>query len=527
MPAHADLPASTDTPVIVDDNYVKAGRLEKRSVLVEMGHTPYPSGFKPAQAMANNGRLPSATELQAKYETLENGVELDDPIHFAGRIIASRNTGMFMDVMDHTGKMQVFCHKENLDEAQLALLKKLDIGDWLGVTGTIRRTPRGELSIKAKTLTLLCKSLLPLPEKYHGLTDTEARYRQRYLDLIVNETTRKTLTIRSKVISAIRSTLEGQGFLEVETPMLHSIAGGAAAKPFLTHHNSLDCDLYLRIAPELHLKRLVVGGFDRIFELNRCFRNEGISTRHNPEFTSVEVYQAFADWRDMMRLTQTLLVATLQASADAGAPSIDKATGQVTFQGKTLDFGWDLRGENWPAASMADLVKQATGLDFMAIETDEAARQAAASVDVHVKKTDTWGKVLSAVFEEKVEHTLINPTFVYDFPKDISPLANGDPSDPRLAQRFELYCNGWEIANAFSELTDPLDQRDRFEAQLHERAQGDGEAHPMDEDFITALEYGLPPTGGLGIGVDRLVMLLTDSPSIRDVIAFPTLRPKH
>ncbi len=377
----------------------------------------------------------------------------------------------------------------------------------------MRRTPRGELTVNATGLTLLAKALRPLPEKYHGLADIELRYRQRYLDLIMNPQSRETLRRRSQIIAAMRAWLLGRGYLEVETPMLHTIPGGAAAKPFITHHNALDLELYLRIAPELHLKRLVVGGLaDRVFEINRCFRNEGLSPRHNPEFTSLELYEAYVDYTAMMTLTEQI-VAHVAEAVTGGT--------QIAYGGTAIDLS-----PPWPRRSMAELVLEATGIDFLAIADAPAARAAAAHLGCALGGNENWGQALEAAFAARVEDRLIQPIHVTGFPRDISPLAKADRSDPRLVERFETYVYGWEIANAFSELNDPLDQRARFEAQMLARAAGDEEAQPLDEDYVPALEYGLPPCGGLGIGIDRLVMLLTDSPSIRDVIAFPTLRPR-
>ncbi len=354
---------------------------------------------------------------------------------------------------------------------------------------------------------------MPLPEKFHGLADLETRYRQRYLDLIMNPESRETLRRRSRIIGAMRRLLLERDYLEVETPMLHTIAGGATAKPFITHHNALDIDLYLRIAPELHLKRLVVGGFDKVFEINRCFRNEGLSPRHNPEFTSLELYEAYADYTDMMAITEALVAAAAVAAGDAL---------QITYGGTALDLT-----PPWPRRSMAELVKEKTGIDFIAIDTAKAAVDAARAAGAEIGGNASWGHALEAAFAHRVEATLTQPTHVTDFPRDISPLAKAHRGgDPRLVERFETYVNGWEIANAFSELTDPRDQLARFAAQMAARAGGDEEAQMLDADYVTALEYGLPPSGGLGIGIDRLVMLLTDSPSIRDVIAFPTMRPK-
>jgi lysyl-tRNA synthetase class 2 len=497
-------PASSAQLFAGDAHYTVENRLQKRNALREAGINPYPYSFK---------RSHTAQALHQQYQTLESGVETADVVLVAGRIMAIRNTGMFLDVMDTSGKIQVFCHKESLSAEQLPVLKLLDIGDHVGVTGTIRRTPRGELSVRATQLTVLAKAVLPLPEKYHGLTDVEVRYRQRYLDLIVNEQSRTTLRKRSNIIMALQNYLNERDYLSVETPMLHTIAGGASARPFLTHHNTLDMPLFLRIAPELHLKRLIVGGLsDKVYEINRCFRNEGISTRHNPEFTSLELYEAYADYTDMMNLTEALVQHACQA-----------VNGSLTveFQGQTLNFA-----SPWKRASMCDLVAEHTGVQFMDFPDAVAAREQANALGVYVEPGTIWGKVIEAVFGEKVEQYLIQPTHVTDLPKDISPLAKVHRTNPLLAERFETYANGWELANAFSELSDPEDQQQRFEAQMSERAGGDDEAQPMDDDYVFALAYGMPPTGGLGIGLDRLAMLLTDSPSIRDVILFPTLRPK-
>jgi lysyl-tRNA synthetase, class II len=452
--------------------------------------------------------------LQDKYKDLPSGEETTDEAHAAGRIMALRNNGMFIDLQDSTGKLQLFCHKENLDEASLQLLNHLDIGDMVGGHGTIRRTPRGELSLKVTSLQILSKSLLPLPEKYHGLTDKETRYRQRYLDLIMNEETRTTLRNRSLIVSAIRQFFLQKGFLEVETPMLQTLAGGAAARPFTTHHNALDIQMYMRIAPELYLKRLIVGGIsEKVFELNRNFRNEGLSPKHNPEFTMLEAYQAYADYHDMMDLTEELVSTVAQQVL---------GTQIVTYQGQEINLS-----RPWKRVTMIDAVKEKTGLDFNQIKTAEEAKQAAKQVGLEIEEASwSWGKILEFIFEERVEPTLIQPTHVIDYPKETSPLAKVHRSDDRLVERFETRINGWEVANAFSELSDPLDQRARFESQLACREAGDDEAHQMDEDYVTALEYGMPPTGGLGIGIDRLIMILTDSPSIRDVIAFPTMRPR-
>ncbi|MBX6370261.1 MAG: lysine--tRNA ligase [Rhodospirillales bacterium] len=486
----------------MDDNQFRQARLDKLREIRALGIDPYPYAFR---------RSDEAAALEARYRDLAPGAETSDEVAVAGRIRAIRNSGMFIDLHDVSGKIQIFSHKDYLPPDQIRLLRLLDLGDLIGVEGVVRRTPRGELTVNAKNLTILAKALLPLPEKYHGLTDLETRYRQRYLDLIMNPESRDTLRKRSLVISAMRRWLIDRGFLEVETPMLHVIPGGASAKPFVTHHNTLDMDLYLRIAPELHLKRLVVGGFEKVFEINRNFRNEGISPRHNPEFTSLELYEAYVDYTEMIALTEGLV---------AEAANAVLKTTRIVYQGREIDLT-----PPWPRKSMCALVREATGHDFLEMDREKAVN-VARSMGCELNQGAGWGHAVEAVFALKVEDSLVQPIHVTDFPREISPLAKAHRSDPRLTERFETYVNGWEIANAFSELTDPLDQRERFEAQMRERERGDEEAQMLDEDFVTALEYGLPPTGGLGIGIDRLVMLLTDSPSIRDVIAFPTMRPK-
>jgi lysyl-tRNA synthetase, class II len=486
------------------DNQFRRARLDKLAALQALGVDAYPYGF---------ARSHEAAALEKLYADLPSGAVTTDRVAVAGRVRANRNSGMFIDLHDMSGKIQIFSHKDFLPADQLAIVKLLDLGDVIGVEGIVRRTPRGELTINAERVAVLAKALLPLPEKFHGLADLETRYRQRYLDLIVNPESRETLRRRSRIIGAMRRLLLERGYLEVETPMLHTIAGGATAKPFITHHNALDIDLYLRIAPELHLKRLVVGGFDKVFEINRCFRNEGLSPRHNPEFTSLELYAAYADYTDMMAITEELVAAA--ATASGGAT-------EITYGGKAIDLM-----PPWPRRSMAALVAEKTGVDFLAIGDAKAAVAAARGTGAEIAGNASWGHALEAAFAHRVEATLIQPTHVTDFPRDISPLAKAHRGgDPRLVERFETYVNGWEIANAFSELTDPRDQLARFAAQMEARAGGDEEAQMLDADYVTALEYGLPPTGGLGIGIDRLVMILTDSPSIRDVIAFPTMRPK-
>ncbi|MBO0738595.1 MAG: lysine--tRNA ligase [Alphaproteobacteria bacterium] len=497
MADHEHQPRGAEEPL-------RAVRIGKRDSLKALGIDPYPYSFD---------RTHEAAFLEHRYEGLAPGSETGDVVRVAGRIRAMRNSGMFIDLYDVSGKIQIFCHRDLLGPEAVGVLRLLDIGDVIGVEGLVRRTPRGELTVNAKTIAVLAKTLRPLPEKYHGLADIELRYRQRYLDLIMNPESRDTLRRRSRVVAAIRRHLVERGYVEVETPMLHSVPGGASAKPFVTHHNALDIDLFLRIAPELHLKRLLVGGFaDKLFEINRCFRNEGISPRHNPEFTTLELYEAYVDYTAMMALTEELVTAVAEAVL---------GTLRLSYGGTTIDLS-----PPWPRRSMAELVHAATGVDFLALADALAARKAADALGAVLIGNESWGQALEAAFAARVEDTLIQPVHVTGFPRDISPLAKADRNDPRLVERFETYIHGWEIANAFSELTDPQDQRERFEAQMRARAAGDEEAQPLDEDYVTALEYGLPPCGGLGIGIDRLVMLLTDSASIRDVIAFPTLRPR-
>lgn len=495
----------SETPVtpVEKENVFRASRLAKLEGVRALGLNPYPSRFD---------RTHSLEALQHMHADLEAGIETTEHVCVAGRIRAHRNSGLFIDLHDTHAKLQLFSHKDILNEEQLALVKLLDVGDFVGAKGVIRRTNRGELTLNVQEITLLSKALLPLPEKYHGLTDVETRYRQRYLDLIMNEESRVTLRARSQIIAHMRRYLMEDGFLEVETPMLQTIAGGAAAKPFVTHHNALDMELYLRIAPELFLKRLIVGGLsDKVFEINRNFRNEGISTRHNPEFTMIELYQAYADGDTMMQLTENVVESIARTLFDKT---------EFEYAERTLNFAGP-----WRRVPMLAIVKEVTGLDFSVLD-GEGARAAVKSLGLAVKKDTLWGECLEIVFGERVESTLIQPTFVTEFPLDISPLAKGHGVDPRLTERFEVFVNGIELANGFSELSDPIDQRARFEAQMRARDAGNDEAHKMDEDFITALEYGMPPTGGLGIGIDRLVMFLTNAPSIRDVIAFPTMRPR-
>lgn len=483
---------------------IRQGRIKKANDLREKGINPYPYKYN---------KTASAKELQKKYENLAAGEETEDRYNVAGRIMAIRNSGMFIDLMDDTGKIQIFCHKQNIDEEKIKLLKLVDIGDIMGFTGDIRRTPRGELSIKAIDFEILTKSLKPLPEKFHGLTDVETKYRQRYVDLIINEETRETFKKRSLIIQKIREFLAQRGFLEVDTPILQTVASGANARPFTTHHNALDMDMTMRIALELYLKRLIVGGVsERVYEIGKCFRNEGIDTRHNPEFTMIELYQAYADYNDMMELTENMVAYV--AKEVLGTTKIKYGENEID-----LTPPWDRK-------TMIGAIKEYTGKDFMACSTLEEAVKMAQTIGVNVEECDSWGKVIDAVFEEKVEPSLIQPVHIIDYPLEISPLAKVHRNNNRLTERFETRVNGWEIANAFSELTDPIDQRSRFESQALAKANGDEEAMEIDEDFINALEYGMPPTGGMGMGIDRLVMLLTDSATIRDVIAFPTMKNK-
>ena len=436
-------------------------------------------------------------------------------VKVAGRLMSKRGMGKvsFCDLQDRDGRIQLYARQDEMDEAVYKKFKKFDIGDIVGVEGEVFRTQRGEMSVRAKNITLLSKALLPLPEKFHGLQDRELRYRQRYVDLIVNPEVKRNFIIRSKFIKHVRDFLDARGYMEVETPVLNTISGGATARPFITHHNTLDIDMYMRIATELPLKRLIVGGLDRVYEIGRIFRNEGMDPKHNPEFTTVELYQAYTDFNGMMDLFEDLLSSAAQKML---------GTYQLEWQGEQIDLT-----PGWPRLTMHEAVKQYTGIDFMAISSDEEAVAAAKSIGVELPETadPTWGNALYETFDQKVEEKLVQPTFITMHPVDVSPLAKRSPKDPRLTERFELFICRSEMGNAFSELNDPIDQKQRFQKQVELRAKGDSEAGMMDEDYINALEYGLPPTGGLGIGIDRCVMLLTNSDTIREVILFPTMKP--
>ena len=486
---------------VTDPHEAKEAKLQ---ALLDAGLDPYPHVYD---------RTHTAQPIQDKYADLADGTETEDVVSVAGRIMSMRNNGMFIDLHDASGKIQVFCHKDSMDAEELAKLKFFDLGDVIGAKGTVRRTPRGELSVRAKELTMLAKTLQPLPEKFHGLTDIEQRYRQRYVDLIMNEESRNTLRARSKIVQEIRNYMNDMGAIEVETPILNAIMGGATAKPFVTHYNALGSDFFMRVAPELYLKRLIIGGLaDNVYEMGRLFRNEGVSPKHNPEFTTIEGYHAYMDYNDIMVLIEKLVQHVVMAV---------HGTLKVTYGEHEIDFA-----SPWQRKSMLDLVQEATGVDFMQFEDAATAQKAAKDLGIAVDPKSNWGQVVEAVFEEKAEASLIQPTHVTDHPMDISPLAKVHRDNPRLVERFETFINGWEVANAFTELNDPKVQRARFEDQVAAREAGDEEAQMLDDDFVTALEYGLPPTGGWGLGIDRLCMLLTNSSNIRDVICFPTLKIK-
>ncbi|WP_338450492.1 lysine--tRNA ligase [Niallia oryzisoli] len=480
-------------------------RREKLAQLRNKGLDPFGKRFE---------RTHLALELKEQYEALEKEEidEKDVSVTIAGRIMTKRGKGKagFAHIQDISGQIQIYVRQDAVGDEQYEIFNIADLGDIVGITGKLFKTKVGELSIKANNFELLTKSLRPLPDKFHGLKDVEQRYRQRYLDLIMSEESKGTFVTRSRIIRSIRNYLDQHGYLEVETPMMHSIAGGAAARPFITHHNALDMELFMRIAIELHLKRLIVGGLEKVYEIGRVFRNEGVSTRHNPEFTMIELYEAYADYRDIMALTENLVAHVAQ-----------EVLGSTKIQ--YGDYEVDLTPQ-WKRLHMVDAIKEYTGVDFWKEMSVEEARQLAKENGIEINDNMEYGHIVNEFFEQKVEEKLIQPTFIYGHPVEISPLAKKNEEDPRFTDRFELFIVGREHANAFTELNDPIDQRERFEAQLKEREQGNDEAHQMDDDFIEALEYGMPPTGGLGIGIDRLVMLLTNSPSIRDVLLFPLMR---
>ena len=492
----------TNAPVVQEDlSEILKVRREKLANLQQEGRDP----FHETKFVVSHHAL----EIKDNFDALEGTV-----ITIAGRLMSKRGMGKvsFCDLQDKTGRIQLYARKDEMDEEAYNRFKKYDIGDIVGVKGEVFRTQRGEMSVRAMEITLLSKSLLPLPEKFHGLQDKELRYRQRYVDLMVNPDVKRNFVVRSQFIKFMRNYLDDMGYIEVETPVLNTIAGGAAARPFITHHNTLDIDMYMRIATELHLKRLIVGGMERVYEVGRIFRNEGMDTKHNPEFTTVELYQAYADFNDMMDLFEDLL---------SGAARDILGTYDVEWQGEKISLAPGFR-----RMTMAEAVKEYLGVDFMAITDDAEAVAAAKSVGIDMDGVEpTWGHALFECYDQKVEQHMVQPTFITMHPVDVSPLAKRSPKDPRLTERFELFICRSEMGNAFSELNDPIDQKQRFQKQVEMRAKGNDETEMMDDDFITALEYGMPPTGGLGIGIDRCVMLLTGSDSIRDVILFPTMKP--
>ena len=495
---------NTEEAAVLTENEIN----EQMQVRIDKMHKIEEHGWKPfGYRFLYTHR---AADIAAQFDELS---EKETEVKMAGRIMAIRGHGKtcFMDMQDKTGRIQVYVRKDVIGEENYALIKLMDIGDTVGITGTAFRTHMGELSIKANSVEMLSKSLRPLPEKWHGLKDVETRYRQRYVDLIVNPEVRDTFVKRSQIIRSVREVLDSHDFLEVETPILNTIAGGAAARPFISYHNALDMQVYMRIAPELYLKRLIVGGMDRVYEMGRVFRNEGIDNRHNPEFTSVEIYQAFADYRDMMDLTEEVVVKTAEKVL---------GTTTINYEGTTIELA-----SPWKRMSMIEAVKEYSGKDFTDVTDLEEARAIAKELNVAIEPSFGIGKIINACFEEYVEDKLIQPTFITGHPKEISPLAKSNPENPEITDRFEAYIYGREICNGFTELNDPIDQKERFLKQVEERANGDEEANMMDEDFVNALEYGLPPTGGLGIGIDRLVMFLTNSSTIRDVLFFPTMKP--
>lgn len=486
-----------------DLNEVLKIRRGKLAELRESGADPF--------EITKFDRKDMAGDIKNNYSEYEGKI-----VTVAGRLMSKRVMGKmsFADLIDKTEKIQLCVKRDELGEDEYKTYKRYDIGDIVGVTGEVFTTQKGEISIRASKVTLLSKSLRPLPEKYHGLTNTDLRYRQRYVDLIMNPEVKRTFELRSRIIRAIRNYLDSRDYMEVETPILNTIPGGAAARPFITHHNTLDIDMYLRIAPELYLKRLIVGGFEKVYEMGRLFRNEGMDVKHNPEFTSIEIYQAYSDYHDMMDLTEDLIKSVAQEVL---------GTTTITYQGETVNLG-----EPWARMTMLESIKKYSGADFAATKTAEEAEELAKSIGIEFDEDApelSRGEIISLAFEEKVEEQLVQPTFIYEYPVEISPLAKRYADNPDFTERFEIFITRREFGNAFSELNDPIDQAERFKKQVEKREQGDDEANMMDEDYVNALEYGLPPTGGLGIGIDRLVMLLTDSSSIRDVLLFPTMKP--
>ena len=485
---------------ILDENHLIKIRKEKLEELKKQGKNPF--------EITKYNRTHTSEDIKNNFAELEG-----KDVSIAGRIVAKRIMGKasFCHIQDMHGKFQSYVSINDLGEENYSDFKTYDIGDIIGITGFVFKTRTEEISVHAKKVVLLTKSLRPLPEKFHGLKDTELRYRQRYVDLIMNPEVKETFLLRTKIIKEIRKILDSKGYLEVDTPILNTIAGGATARPFITHHNTLDMDMYLRIANELYLKRLIVGGFDKVYEMGRMFRNEGISIKHNPEFTNIELYSAYEDYHDMMDITEEIISTVAQNVL---------GTTKITYQGTPIDLT-----PGWKRITMIDSIKEVTGIDFNNINSDEEAREVLKKLGIEFVSTTTRGEAINLVFEGKVEETLIQPTFIYDYPIEVCPLTKKKPSDPRLTERFEIFIGGREYGNAYSELNDPIDQYERFLDQVRQKNAGNEEANDMDEDFVQALEYGMPPTGGLGIGVDRLIMLLTDSASIRDVLLFPTMKP--
>ena len=484
----------------LDMNKLMKVRKEKLEELQAKGEDPF--------EITKYNRTHNSEDIKNNFEELDQKY-----VSIAGRIVAKRVMGKasFCHIQDMQGKIQSYVSLNDLGEEKYKEFKTYDIGDIIGITGFVFKTRTEEISVHANNVVLLCKSLRPLPEKFHGLKDTDLRYRQRYVDLIVNPEVKETFIKRSQILKEIKNVLDSKGYVEVDTPILNTIPGGAAARPFITHHNTLDMDMYLRIANELYLKRLIVGGFDKVYEMGRMFRNEGISIKHNPEFTNIELYAAYEDYNDMMNIAEDIISTVAQKVL---------GTTKITYQGTEIDLT-----PSWKRITMIDAIKEVTGIDFNNIETDEEAKAVAKELKLEYNETMTRGHIINLVFEEKVEATLIQPTFICDYPVEVSPLTKRKVDDKRLTERFELFIGGREYGNAYSELNDPIDQYQRFLKQVEAREAGDEEANMMDDDFITALEYGMPPTGGLGLGIDRLIMLLTDSASIRDVLLFPTMRP--